>query len=111
MEEIYAILDYITENKIAETIPLDLPAHFLVGMALTIILLKCRLPFVITFLTIVLFALLKEVLDYQRMVEFDYLESLKDIAVTLLYPLILTLVRRKKNSASKVKTQEYSPKF
>ena len=93
---ILPLLDFITHTKLGDTVPLDILAHLFSGILLCIFLLKMRIPFYLVFSMIFLLALGKEAIDYTRMVEVDYFESLKDIAVTLAYPLILSMARWRK---------------
>lgn len=103
MHSISPLLDYITQTKIGGVVPLDIPVHFLAGMVLTIIGLKCKLPFWATLILVLLVALAKEGLDSTRMVEYSFIESMKDVAVTLGYPALLCIIRLSKRT----KTREY----
>lgn len=90
---IYALFDYITDNKLMGTIPLDILAHFFIGALLTIIFLKLKLQHIIVLFLLALIATIKEIWDFQRMVDPDFLESLKDILITLSFCFFTYLIK------------------
>ncbi len=96
---IFAFFDYITYTKIGGVIPLDIIAHFIVGMIITIGLLKLKLRLHNVAITLLLISVFKEFLDYLRMGNVDFLEGIKDIFVSMSYLIILVIARltRKKN--------------
>ncbi len=90
------IQEFINDNTFIG-IPLDILAHFFVSAILSIFLLALRIRFSITFCIILFIAIIKEILDWHRQVNPDFFESLKDIVITLIYPVIIYKINERKN--------------
>ena len=83
------ILGQISQTKIWGVIPLDIILHSLVGIAVTLVILKKKKKGHFLALIIVsLLAILKEIYDSGTMTA-TLLEAIKDILVTILFPLLL----------------------
>lgn len=92
----WTIQTFINNNEFA-FIPLDIWAHVIVAALITIALLRFKVsPLSVLFIVFVI-AILKEGIDWQFQVKISMEESFKDITVTMLYPAIAYLIRRRKN--------------
>jgi hypothetical protein len=100
------VLQFISTYKIVGIIPLDLVAHFLVGMVWTIIGLKKDLSFKVVCTGLFLIALLKEVYDYSFVYVTHWTEYASDFAITLLYIVVLFFVRKLKKNLDKSVSEE-----
>lgn len=96
---------YITNTMIAGVLPLDSVVHALVGLIITVILLKFRFKFWWTMLVVLLAAVTKEIYDSFSLNN-NYDEHLLDLLATLAYPIILSMARFLKMSISE--SQEHS---
>lgn len=94
---------FVNDTTLWGWLPLDIVAHFFGGALITIVLLKCKLSFKQTLVTLGLLALTKECWDIFFLGKLKLLESLKDIAVTCAYAGILVWIRafKKKNPTKK----------
>lgn len=96
-QDINLIFRTISNTKILGILPLDLILHFIVGALLTIIGQIRKINLKWTILIILILSLIKEYLDSSTMTS-SVSESLKDIATTMIYPiLIFIVVKIKKN--------------
>ncbi len=97
---------FINATTLWGWLPLDIVAHFVGGTAITILLLKCRFSFKQVFVSVVLLALSKELMDFFLVGKTQILESLKDIVVTCAYPTMLLGVRRLQKKLSKISNHQ-----
>lgn len=79
------IQSYITYNSFY-SIPLDILAHLVIGVLLTVILHCFRVRFRAITLIVLLLAIGKEIIDHQLRGNAESLESIKDILISILYP-------------------------
>lgn len=94
MKSIDSILAYIAKTTLFGFLPLDVICHYLVGVALTILFLKLfKNNLIFAFLFVLILELLKEYYDSFTMTA-NWLESIKDICVTIIHPVMLMIVRK-----------------
>lgn len=90
------IQGFISTYQIFGLIPLDLTLHFIIGMLWTIIGLKRNISFGKLAIGLALIALGKEANDYFFHYKTHWSEYASDFAVTMLYLVIVYLVRKTK---------------
>lgn len=88
------IFGYISKTQIWGVIPLDLTLHFLVGMIWTLIGLKKNISIKKLAFGLIFIALMKEAYDYFFHYKTHWSEYASDFGITLLY-LVIVLVMRK----------------
>ena len=81
------ILSFIGTYQIFGIIPLDIVAHLIVTIALTIIILRLTKSYLLVFFVIFTLGIIKEYYDSFAMTS-HILEHVKDMIVNLIYPLI-----------------------
>lgn len=94
MKIINEALIYISKNDLFGILPLDILFHYVIGVFLTIALLKIfKNNLVFSLLGVLFLELLKEYYDSFTMTA-SLGESLKDIFVTLIHPIMLIIIRK-----------------
>lgn len=83
---------YISETKLLGILPLDGVLHFLIGMALTIVLLRLKINFKVTTLIVFMIQICKEIYDSQVMTA-TLQEHLIDTIFTMIYPSAIFIIR------------------
>ena len=83
---------YISKSTLFGFLPLDILAHLIVGTGVTIIGLKLKFKFSYVFLFLLFLCLAKEYYD-SFVITSSAQEHLKDFIVTMIYPMILIIIR------------------
>lgn len=86
-------LGYISKKQLFGFIPLDVICHGVIGTLITVIGLKKKWSFKKTFSLVLFLALFKELQD-SFVMTYHWTESIKDIFVTIIYPVILYGARK-----------------
>lgn len=94
---IYELMRFISAYKIMGIIPADLLIHFVLGLVITVIGLKRKMPLWKVFVLLVFIALLKELNDYYFHTFAGWREYIEDFLFTILYIFVLFVVRQFKN--------------
>lgn len=84
-------LGYISDTVLFGWLPLDIVVHFILGILITVICFKITKSAIKSFVICLALAILKELYDSTTLVA-SWTEALKDIAVTLIYPVIFLSV-------------------
>ncbi|GAB4011672.1 MAG: hypothetical protein Fur0010_06470 [Bdellovibrio sp.] len=94
MKFINEALIYISKNDLFGVLPLDILFHYIIGVILTIGLLKAvKNNLILALIGLLIIELLKEYYDSFTMTA-SLGESLKDIFVTLIHPIMLIIIRK-----------------
>ncbi len=93
-----SIQNVISNYQILGWIPLDKVLHFIVGMALTLFLIRFKLRLIYILVSILALALIKEYIDSFAYTS-HWLEHSLDALTSITYPVILYVIRyiRRKN--------------
>ena len=91
MKTVHNILGYISQTKLFGWLPLDIVMHVTLGMLITVIAYKKLKSVYKAFAICLVLALAKELFDSQSLTA-SWGEAIKDIAVTMVYPLLLILI-------------------
>ncbi len=86
------ILGYISKTKFWGIIPLDIVSHVVVSIMLTIVGIKLKISYLKICCGILTCALLKEFYD-SFVLTSTWIEHIKDIVVTMIFPFALGIVR------------------
>lgn len=97
MKEVHNLLGYISNTKIAGTIPLDIVMHLFVAYFIMIILLKCNIKIIRAYLIVLTLSLFKEVFDSFSLTN-TIDENIKDLLVSMIFPTIQLLISFSKKS-------------
>ncbi|MBT3583367.1 MAG: hypothetical protein HN509_00560 [Halobacteriovoraceae bacterium] len=88
MHSINQIFGYISRTKIAGVVPLDIVAHFILGILILLFCLKIlKLDFKKSFLILLALTVGKEIYDSFTLTA-TWEEALKDFCVTFSYPIL-----------------------
>lgn len=98
MLDLGKVLGFISEYQIFGLIPLDLTLHFIIGMLWTIVGLKKNISFGKLTVGLAFIALAKEANDYFFHYKTHWSEYVSDFSVTMLYLVIVYLIRKTKRS-------------
>lgn len=99
VQSYFELQNFVDDTILWGWLPLDIPAHFFIGAAFTVILLKLKFKFRQVYMTIFVLALSKELWDYFFAGHANWIESLKDLFVTCAYPTVLAGIRKIKRQS------------
>ncbi len=95
-----SIQKWINEAELPGGIPLDLVLHFVIGALLAVSILKWRRRYLLMISVVGGLVFAKEIFDYSMTGWATPLESLADIAASLLYPLFICWAGRRRQLKS-----------
>jgi VanZ family protein len=100
MRMIKGALGYISDTVLFGWLPLDILVHFILGIIITVICFKYTKSAVKSFIICLLLALAKEAYDSTTLIA-SWQESVKDVIVTLIYPIIFLITAYLKKRADR----------
>ncbi|PIP96581.1 MAG: hypothetical protein COW00_19395 [Bdellovibrio sp. CG12_big_fil_rev_8_21_14_0_65_39_13] len=99
MQVIHHFFGVISNTLLFGFLPLDIVLHYLVGLCITILLLKkLKNNLILAFFILLSLAIAKEIFDSFSLTA-TWMESIKDLSVTMIHPFMLFIIRKwRKNS-------------
>lgn len=98
MRQVNRILGTISDTTLFGFLPLDIVMHLVLGAIITFTFLKITKSAMKAFIICFIVAIAKEVYDSNTLVA-SWQESIKDIIVTIIYPVLLLIVYKLKKMA------------